>query len=330
VRIFALEYATGGGILERPALAHCRPEGEAMLRALVGDLADIGEHEIAIAIDDRGTREWPARVDCHRIAAADRVAESWDAMMTAADAVWIVAPETDGILGDLAARAERHRKPLLGCPSPMVAIAASKLATARHLARHGIPVVPTYPLSEIEGLPASGTGWVIKPDDGVGSEDTWCSASLDALRGNPAQGGNAVIQPFIPGAPISISLLAQRGRAWILACNTQDVRREGDALSYRGGTVGGAEELRPALTPIAEAIAEALPELWGYVGVDLVATPAGPVVLEINPRLTSSYAGLRASIGLNPAALVLRLLDQPLPSLIRPLAPRPIAIEVAP
>jgi predicted ATP-grasp superfamily ATP-dependent carboligase len=45
--------------------------------------------------------------------------------------------------------------------------------------------------------------------------------------------------------------------------------------------------------------------LWGYVGVDLVLADAGPIVLEINPRLTTSYCGLRDALGINPAALVL-------------------------
>ena len=327
MRIFALEYATGGGVLERPALAHCRPEGAAMLRALAGDLADIPPHEVVIAVDDAATTAWPPRVRYQRIAAADRVAESWEAMMTAADAVWIVAPETGGILAGLTRRAERLGKPVLGCPASAVELAASKLATARHLARHGVRVVPTAPVSAEP--PASETGWVVKPDDGVGSEDTWFCATAETVHRTAARAANAVVQPFIAGDPISISILAQRGRAWILSCNTQDVRREGGALAYRGGTVGGAEQLRPALAPIAAAVAQALPQLWGYVGIDLIATAKGPVVLEINPRLTCSYVVLRESIGLNPAELVLRLLDEPLPSLIRPLAPRPVKVAVA-
>jgi predicted ATP-grasp superfamily ATP-dependent carboligase len=55
--------------------------------------------------------------------------------------------------------------------------------------------------------------------------------------------------------------------------------------------------------------------LWGYVGVDLVLTGDGPVVLEINPRLTTSYCALRPALGLNTAALVLDLLKgAPLPA----------------
>jgi predicted ATP-grasp superfamily ATP-dependent carboligase len=52
------------------------------------------------------------------------------------------------------------------------------------------------------------------------------------------------------------------------------------------------------------------------------------VVVEINPRLTTSYVGLRDSIGLNPAELALALFDQPIAALRRPLHPRPVAVTV--
>jgi predicted ATP-grasp superfamily ATP-dependent carboligase len=49
-------------------------------------------------------------------------------------------------------------------------------------------------------------------------------------------------------------------------------------------------------------------------------------VLEVNPRLTTSYAGLRDALGINPARLVLDLLherEQPFAPI-----PRGRAIEV--
>ena len=36
-------------------------------------------------------------------------------------------------------------------------------------------------------------------------------------------------------------------------------------------------------------------------------TETGPVVVEINPRLTTSYVGLRESIALNPAELIVSI-----------------------
>jgi predicted ATP-grasp superfamily ATP-dependent carboligase len=58
---------------------------------------------------------------------------------------------------------------------------------------------------------------------------------------------------------------------------------------------------------LADDIARALPGLWGYCGVDFVETSAGPIVIEVNPRLTTSYTGLHRAIGINSAQLVLEL-----------------------
>ena len=51
-----------------------------------------------------------------------------------------------------------------------------------------------------------------------------------------------------------------------------------------------------------------LPGLAGYVGMDVIVDDGRVTVLEINPRLTTSYAGLHRAIGRNPAGLVLDLL----------------------
>jgi len=242
--------------------------------------------------------------------------ESWRRLGAEADFLWPIAPETGGILERAAAEAVR---PALVSQPSALAIARSKYATSRHLAAAGIRVVPSF--LESDPLPASATGWVVKPDDGAGADET-------RFTKNPEPRAGAVAQPFLPGRAASFSMLAQEGKAWLLSCNLQEVDCRDGVFSYRGGVVGGAEERRAEWTGLAEAIAASLPGLRFYAGVDLIETEAGPVVLEINPRLTTSYVGLRDSLGLNPAALVLGLLEQPLSALIRPLAPRAVTVRV--
>jgi tyramine---L-glutamate ligase len=322
LRIFALEYAAGGGILERPELAPCRAEGEAMLRALATDLSDAPGVEVATVLDGAAPAIAAARV--RRVERRAEVRPAWDEAACGADAVWPVAPETDGILAGISCWAERRGVALLASRRAAVELAGSKRRTAALLARAGVPVVPTLKPGELATAERRGDGWVAKPDDGVGGDGARWFATPEEARQAATPG--FVVQPFLAGTSISISLLAADGEAWLLACNVQDVVRTRGGFVYRGFRVGAAEELRPALAPIAEAVAAALPGLWGHVGVDLVATADGPVVLEVNPRLTTSYVGLRRSIGLNPAALAVELLERPLAALRRPLAPRPVAV----
>ena len=51
-----------------------------------------------------------------------------------------------------------------------------------------------------------------------------------------------------------------------------------------------------------------MPNLWGYAGIDLIEKAEQILVLEINPRLTTSYAGIHEAIGINCARAVLELL----------------------
>jgi hypothetical protein len=65
----------------------------------------------------------------------------------------------------------------------------------------------------------------------------------------------------------------------------------------------------------AEALAAAAGGLRGYLGIDLVLADGGPRVIEINPRLTTSYLGLRRVAGANLAGFILdAALGRPLPA----------------
>ncbi|MGO8916338.1 MAG: ATP-grasp domain-containing protein [Stellaceae bacterium] len=327
MKIFAFEYVTAGGWREIAAPQSLIAEGAMMLRALVRDLARLPGLEIVVAGDPALATATPGAAVA-TVAASD-LWGSWRAIAARCDLAWPIAPETGGLLEEVVRLAAAAGCGVLASRFRALAIARSKRATAAWLGAHGVPVVPTVGLDET--LPAAAAGWVIKPDDGAGAVDTALVAEREAVAGWRARPDSKrfVAQPFLAGDALSLSMLTQDGKAWLLACNRQDVSIAGSVFHYHGGVVGGAEARRAVLAPLANRIAALLPELWGYVGVDLIDGAAGPVVLEINPRLTTSYIGLADSIGLNPAELVLALRRRPLAQLIRPLAPHPVALSVA-
>jgi hypothetical protein len=63
----------------------------------------------------------------------------------------------------------------------------------------------------------------------------------------------------------------------------------------------------------------ALPQPRGYIGVDLVlgaaADGSGDRMIEINPRLTTSYVGLRVAAKTNLAAAMLAVIQGDTPNL---------------
>jgi tyramine---L-glutamate ligase len=326
VQIFAWEYLTSGGGRALGASASMMAEGGMMIRALTRDLAAIPEVRTRIAHDpavDLGAL--PAAIET--ISASDPL-PAWQQIVRSVEAVWPIAPETGGILEEATRLVLRSERILLGSRLDALAIARSKIATVHHLAAQELPVVPTFALGD--PLPRAAGGWVVKPDDGAGATDTYRFSEAGALRRWAAErgAGGWIVQPLIPGIAASLTILAQDGAGWLLSCNLQHVDCAEDSFTYRGGVVGGAEERRRAYEPLAEGIAAALPGLWGLIGVDLIDGRDGPLLLEVNPRLTTSYAGLAESIGINPAALVVALRERPIGALRRRLTPRPVEIAV--
>jgi predicted ATP-grasp superfamily ATP-dependent carboligase len=233
----------------------------------------------------------------------------FDACMQTADAVWPLAFESAGALENLSRHILRCKRTLLGSAPGAVKVAASKLELARMLAEGGVATVATY--SPHGAVPQDSGAWVAKPDDGAGCLHTMLfgdrAAALAWIRANAADG--YVLQRFVAGKPGSLSLVCCDGVARVLSCNLERVAMRDNRFHVLGSVVNGLADDDGAFARLAQQVATAMPSLWGYVGVDFILTAHGAVVLDVNPRLTAAYAGLRASIGCNPAGLVLDLLN---------------------
>ncbi len=301
-----MEYITGGGMRQEAIPPSLAREGELMLGALVGDLLNLTlVLELIVLRDDRlEPHRYDHLVQTVIIGDTDSFQSIWEQSVNQCDAVWPIAPENDGILEQLCMDVEKAGKALLNCPSVAVRLAASKLATARRLAESGLPVVDTVALDK--GLLPISVAVVVKPDDGVGCEGAVIIRDhRQLLAFMPSKGW--IVQPLLKGDALSLSVLCAAGRARLLSCNRQQIEWVGDGFSLTGVVVNAIADVNGAWQLLAENIACAMPELWGYVGIDLMLTETGPVILEVNPRLTTSYAGLRVATGNNPAGLVLNL-----------------------
>ena len=78
-------------------------------------------------------------------------------------------------------------------------------------------------------------------------------------------------------------------------------------MQYVGGRVPLVSELVDRATELGRRAVAAVPGLRGFVGVDLILG-ADDRVVEINPRLTTSYIGLRHLTRDNLAACWLSIL----------------------
>ncbi|MBK1612329.1 hypothetical protein CKO44_02470 [Rubrivivax gelatinosus] len=311
-RIFVYEYLSGGGSVEGDpaASATLLPMGLAMRDAIARDLqrARIGPVTVASCAAagpvPPGTRAVSAR--------PGETPEAFVARQAALhDAVWAVAPESDGLLAAMQAAVGRAR--WLGCDAAAIALGSSKGATLARLRAHGI----TTP----HDLAAEATRWVVKPDDGAGAVATqvWASraaADSDVLRREDV-GASAWIEPWVDGEAMSLSLLARAGQAELLSVNRQRIRLDDEGrVAYDGvdlDCMPPPDPRRGVLAALAARVAAAIPGLSGFAGVDFVwHARLGPVAIEVNPRTTCAFVGLSERLGRCLAAEILAARREPL------------------
>ncbi|GLK80681.1 ATP-grasp domain-containing protein [Methylopila turkensis] len=319
MRLLLCEFVTGGGMHGNPLPASLAREGLLMRDALARDLVELSGVALTTTADPR----LPAPPGGHAatLSEGDDPWRLWADLATEADLVVALAPETGGLLARLVATCRAAGASVFGSDDETIRITTSKRATAARLRAAGIATPPAW---APDATPDKACGpFVTKPDDGAGCEDTrfW----LD----RPPTGAvsvNHVVQPFIEGD--AASLLVARGGdggVVILSANRQLVPVEDGAFRFRGLDVGALDRERPDLVAVAHAVKAALPGLDGLFGIDLVLGAYGPVVIEVNPRPTTAYAGLRASLRLNPLRLVAPFADAAPPTR---LATRPVELRL--
>jgi predicted ATP-grasp superfamily ATP-dependent carboligase len=309
VRILLLEYVTGGGLTPTPSIASLIAEGRLMRDALLADLAETPGTSVRFMQHDSFDVPTPSHpVQRVAVASKDAFEDCWQAELARCDAVWPIAPETGGLLARLCRDAEAAGRVLLTAPATTVALTASKLSTIAALHQAGVPAVATE-AADSASPPCLSFPVVVKPDDGAGCAGIRILRSEAEWREWSIQTGTAgwVVQPLVDGEHRSLSALFADGRAQLLSCNGQHLRMADGNLELEACTVNLKGIDWDAAQRLAAAVAAAIPTLWGYAGIDFIQTRRGPMVLEVNPRLTTSYVGLRPALGINVANSVIQL-----------------------
>ncbi len=79
---------------------------------------------------------------------------------------------------------------------------------------------------------------VLKPVDGAGSVETFYLDGPGDLSESARRMPQALLQPFVPGEPMSASLLVSRtGRAWLIAFGRQRIELHDGRIEYHGGEI---------------------------------------------------------------------------------------------
>lgn len=297
--VFVSEYLTATGVGRDSASPEhgIYREGRAMRDAVVTDLARIPGLSVS-TLDE-----------------SDDEPSEFQRLAAGAVYALVIAPESDGLLEERARWAADAGCLLLGASPELVAFAADKAAVADHWRTHGIrtPATTTREPTPCEAFPV-----VWKPRDGCGStatfllRDTFGLASAKATRAAEGHTGPMIVQEYVPGIAASVALLVGAAGVFPLAPCMQHLTSDG-RFRYSGGESPIPPDLAARGTKLATRAVECVPSLMGYVGVDLILGDAADgsrdYAIEINPRLTTSYVGLRELASFNIAEVLLRVVN---------------------
>lgn len=332
LKLLVYEHVSGGGYADKPIPVGILSEGFSMLRTLVAEFKAAG-YSVSTVLDSRiAALNPPISADYTVPVSSFRAAErTIQKLSESVDAAYLIAPESNQMLQSLVASIEQAGVPSLNCRASAIGNVSDKAAMLQRVKKKRLPTPATVIVSAVDDVAgikqticgSVGFPLIVKPVDGVGcaglsvvsNEQQVAGAVAKAISGSSSK--YFMAQELVRGFAVSVSLLATDSEVLPVSLNKQDVSlMPPEATStYNGGQVPFDSGLKREAFAAAETVVKSFHGLRGYVGVDLVLTEKRPVVIEVNPRLTTSYVGLRKIAGFNIAqAIINAVFEHELPA----------------
>lgn len=285
-----------------------------MLVSVCEDFHNIGGVQVVTTCDGRWPLDLPnCQID--HVASPKEAAQRRITLAREADWSVIIAPEFDGILTALRQEVLEVGGRLLGLDPEHTDLLSHKQATCEHLERAGVPVPWGVLLDQGTEMPDDFPyPAILKRNDGAGSlgmqlvRDARQAArilNLDAPRR---------LERLCSGQAASVAVLCGPGIYVPLAPCWQRIDCE-EGFAYQGGSLIRDADCIGRATRLALAALGSLECPRGYLGVDMILGESQDggenkdVLIEVNPRLTTSYVGLRAATSHNLAAAMLSVVS---------------------
>ncbi len=333
--VAVLEWICGGGNLgsDSEVPESLLAEGWAMLRTAIDLLATAGVSAITCVEPRRiGTRRQSLTlqrcrtIDCH--SSVELFPPIWFDVARNADVTLLIAPELNGMLEQAVQALLPIAQTLCNCRGEFLKHSSDKWLTAKRFREAGIPHPPTILGTEsqpsLRMFAHDAPHYIIKPRDGAGCDSIQVVDSGDLLKTLSTLDLEGpldrwILQPQVSGIAMSrAGVIDPHGRAHWLPVTTQEIQFKNPTsmspkavgqIEYLGGKVLpeangcylNGEGVRLDKSSIDTLLDRALGTLgtgaFGWIGFDLIYEPLTQqwTIIEVNPRLTTSFVGLAAA-----------------------------------
>ncbi len=302
MKYFLFEFITGGGLIGESLSNSLVREATHMLQTLIDELNSCCDAEVIITRDHR-VEPFKGNVSQHVIDSSYH--DALIKFIKESDVSCLIAPETNNYLYNLSELFIKNAKTYIGSDLKSVELTSSKLKTNKTLMSANIHTPETVILGD--DIPDSKLGWVVKPDDGVGAQDCCYFKSKSEIKDFLTKNNdNYVVQPYLNGENISISVLVYKNRVKLLSCNKLEIKIKNKLIYLDSIIVNEYLSYKNEMRELAENVVECIPGFSGYIGIDLIRSNEKLFVIDINPRFTTSLVGISESLGVNVTEKILK------------------------
>jgi predicted ATP-grasp superfamily ATP-dependent carboligase len=347
-RVAVLEYLCGGGLSQSvtptATLRALFAEGMSMLSAITSDLTKC-QIEVTTVLDRKvlePAESQPHGAHLHPLAEQANIVflksnnwlNEWRSVASSVDVTLVIAPEIDN---ELLRVVEYLRA--AGCDVQVSSSSFITKTSDKADFSQSLPTTVSHPktwlvsellekphaIAKVEGDVALGAeGWVLKSRDGAGCCGmSWYSSLADVSNAIEIRDGirnspdRWILQPWLTGEHASLAVLCDSSQSFsLLGACSQRIDR-GEQIIYKGGSGPILRDDYEVLNVFVERILSGIPGAKGWIGVDFLYRTRGVgsvhledlLVVEVNPRLTTSYLAYRQWYGPELALGVLGLAE---------------------
>jgi predicted ATP-grasp superfamily ATP-dependent carboligase len=327
--LFIFEYVSGGGFnqMQIPSSLFC--EGYGMLRSIILDFKKLN-FKISTLLDHRiiFLASYLKADSIKETRVEDNYIELFNVEVKKCDYCFIIAPESSNILYELTKIVRDNNKKILSIDLDGIELGSSKFTCYEYFKASSVNTPQSFiiPIKKdtldldfiIRKYNQLNCPIIVKPDDGVGAESIFYFNSENQIHNFFTSQSNLIdsernyiLQEFIEGEDLSISLIAHKDllekfdkNHQILAINSQyiNINNEKAKSEYFGGYTP-VNNLNIHISNILEKLD--LTKFNGYFGIDFIRKADNSIFfIELNPRLTTSYIGVRKILSYNPAEVI--------------------------
>lgn len=309
MNVFVSEFLCSGACVVSTADASLLVEGTAMLEAVITDLLAIPDYNVVTCVhenllaDSLAFKQWDQepRLLIHRVSEPKQEQDCFEQACRQSDIVWVIAPEFDNILNARTERALQSGTHVVGPDLKSIKLTADKWQLFEFLSEHSIPTILTSLLESERLAPDYTLPCVIKHRFGAGGLGLHYLTQLadwqEQFSEIQTNHSDYIVQPFVAGKMLSTAVFQNSHSREIFPIGEQQICWE-SGFQYQGGLIPSElnVDITKSIQKLVQRVCDVLPGLEGYVGFDILLpddNPTVPLIVEINPRLTTSYTGYR-------------------------------------